>query len=899
MYEDHAGAGDVTAAQIWRAVAARRADEIAVRTPDESVTFCGALTVADRRAGLIAAAVPERSRPVAIDVESDVDSVLSVLAVLCSGHPVIVLDPFLPEARRERILALSGAHLLTADDLRAPLLQNDTAPPNDTASPNNTGHPEHTGHPEDTDHPDSTGIELPVDIGPDDPATLIFTSGSTGEPKGVVHAQRFWVNQATDGRVFLGLGPDDSAATLLPLSFGAGFDCVMMTLLNGAGLLLWDVRRRGVDGLRDWLDEQQATTVHCTPSLLRSWLPDARADTSADQADPGAMRAVDSVRLLTTCGEPVHSGDVDRVRAHLMPGGVFCSWSGSSETGNLAFNRLPANRAHPPGVIAVGTPASDKHVRIVGEDGADLPAGSAGEVVIESAHIALGYHGAPELTAARFTDLGAGRRRYRTGDLGRLDDEGRLHLLGRKDDAVKIRGYLVEPIEVEVAIRALPWTADAVVTADRSAHTLVAHVAVDPDLWSPSPAEIRTEMSKTVPPWMIPRDVVVLAELPRNERGKVDRAALPPPPERVPEPARGLTEADLANLWQEILALDVVGRNEDFVALGGDSLAAATMLRRVADRWLVEIATADFAAEPTIAALGALLDAASETRARTEGVGSITRLRSGTGRPLFIAAGAGSPAAGLLPLVRELAGDYPVYGLQAHGLERRGRADRSIRAAARRAVRDILAVEPAGPYRLCGYSYGGFVMLEAATILAGRGAECESVVLLDPIFEPELLARVTGGAVDPAATAPEREALPDRTGTGEADREPPGPRERVSILWNRALMSALVATAGLVRLPTAVQWTVFWDLGRQQIKRHRPAVYPGSAVVVMADANSGDAATWDRLVAGGPIVVRVSGDHHSMLRPPLVRETAKVLAEAVATGHEGARGEDTQGEDSV
>nr|WP_259064768.1 AMP-binding protein [Gordonia amarae] len=839
--EDRSLATESTFVAGWRRTAAERGDAVAVQTPDESVTYRQALMVVEERALVLGAAVRDRSRPIAVDVESDVESVLSILAVLCSGHPVIVLDPFLPDARRDHILGVSGAYRLTADDLDTPV-------------------------------PD--GVEI-AEPGPDDPAVLIFTSGSTGAPKGVVHGQRAWVNQAADGRAFMGLGPGDRAATLLPLSFGAGFDCLVMTMLNGSRLLLWDVRRRGTDGLRDWLATERATTAHCTPSLLRSWLS---PETSA----------VGSLRLLSTCGESVYRGDVERVRAGLMPDGVFCSWSGSSEAGNLAFNPFPAERELPAGVIPVGTPASDKHVRIVGDDGADVPAGEAGEVIIESAHLALRYHDAPDLTDARFTDLGAGRKRYRTGDLGRFDQLGQLHLLGRGDDAIKIRGYLVEPVEVESAIRALPWTADAVVTADRGQGRLTAYIAVNPGTWSPAPVEIRRELAKMLSPWMIPRDIVVIAELPRTERGKVDRAALPAAPGRTIEPMRGLTEANLEILWLEVLALDAVGRTEDFLALGGDSLAAATLLARVRERWFVDIPTAEFAEEPTIAGLGRLLDEANRERARTDAAGTVVELRGGEGRPMFIAAGAGAPAVSLLPLVRELGGDFPVYGLQAHGLERRGRADRTIRAAARRAIRDIRRIAPDGPYRLAGYSYGGFVMLEAAARLVDGGARCDAVILLDALFEPELLDRICGGRHPELSGAGDRVALPDRTGvtadTSERPNEDPAPADRLAALRSRVLMRTLVATAGLVTLPTATQWTVFWDLGRQLIRRHRPAIYRGPVVLVRAASSPANVAAWSRLVTGGTTVVPVAGDHHSMLRTPLVAETAAAIDAVVTPG---------------
>ncbi|UVF79530.1 AMP-binding protein [Gordonia mangrovi] len=826
----------------WRATADRCADAIAVCSPDGSVTYGEARDHADERGRALAAAVDEPGRPVAVDVESDVDSVLAVLSVLCSGHPVILLDPLLPDERRDHILALSGARRFYPAAIAA-------LPASATPVP---------------------------EPGPLDPSILIFTSGSTGKPKGLIHSQRGWVNQADDGHEFLGLGPGDRMAVLLPIGFGAGVDCLVMGLLNGATLLLWDVRRRTTAGLRDWLDAEAATTAHCTPSLLRSWLGDLDADA-----------ALPALRLLSTCGEPVRGADVTRLRRTLMPSGVFCSWSGSSEMGNLAFHLVGPDRDVPDGVLAVGVPARDKHVRIVDDDGNDVADGQAGEIVVESGHLALGYHNDPELTAARFEALGNGRTRLRTGDLGRLDDTGMLHLMGRRDDAIKVRGYLVEPAEVETALRAMSWTVDAVVSANAARTQLVAHVAVAPDTWTPSPAEVRTALATTLAPWMIPRDVVIMTDLPRNERGKVDRAALPQPERRRdPEPVRGPTESALMHLWCDVLGVPDVGRDEDFISLGGDSLAAATMLAELRERWLVDISTAEFVAAPTIATLAALLDDAHRERVAS---GTISTVRAGSGQPVFLIAGAGSPAASLVPLARRIDGDRKVFGLQAHGLEQRGRADRSIRSAARRAVRDITAAVDNGPYLIGGYSFGAFVAVEAATILRDRGEDCAQVVLIDPVFEPELLHRVCGDVPqgNRAHKATRRllgdrsAALPDRGVTEHAD-DGPTSQPAWQRWWNAVAMRGLVATAGLVRLPTTLQWTVFWDLGRQLIRRHRPTPYAGPVTVIRATTNPDDPGVWKRLATGDLTVATVPGDHHSMMREPLVAETAAAVDRAIS-----------------
>ncbi|WP_049942556.1 alpha/beta fold hydrolase [Gordonia sp. KTR9] len=837
---DGAGVSDLpgvdatqTAAARWRAVAAVRGDAIAIQTPERSITFADAATRVDELARRIVATT-DPDRPVAVEIESDIESVIAMLAVLSSGRPLVLLDPFLPADRLDVVLERSGAQLLNAADAGDPGPQDTVVAPR-----------------------------------PDDPAVLLFTSGSTGTPKGVVLSQKMPVNHARDGRRFLGMRPEDRAVVLLPLSFGGGLDALAMSLLNGSTMLLWDVRRRTTTGLRDWLVAEQATTAHCTPSLLRSWL-----------GELSAADAVDSLRLLSTCGEPAHRADVQQARDTILATGVFCCWAGASEVGNLAFNLFPPTREVEPGAIPVGVPASDKHIRIVDADDNDLPVGTTGEVIVESAHISSGYHRNPEMTAARFSGLPDGRTRYRTGDLGRLDESGELALLGRSDDAIKIRGYLVEPLEVEAALRALAWTTDAVVTANRDEARLTAHVAVDPEKWSPSPAEIRQELGKTLTPWMIPRDIVVLTELPRNERGKVDRAALPPPPARPGhEPPRGMTEMALHRFWCQILGLESIGRNEDFVELGGDSLAAAKMLAEVQHHLQLDVNTAMLAEAPTIAQFAQRIESAARERSANASGATLIPLRKGTGRPIFLVAGAGSLATSLTPVVRALQTDRPVYAIQSRGVEKRGRADHSVRAAARRAIADIRSVQPHGPYQVGGYSLGGFVAMEVAARLTDAGERCDPVVVLDSLFDPALARRVRGekiGILDRLRARrgdTQDTALPDRTGDDPAPAREPLPQRVVK----EVVLAVLVRTAGMVQLPTPVQWVVFFRLGTRMIRRYRPRDYDGPVGVIRARTNPDDPDLWQRMSSGEVTFHDVTGDHISMIRAPHAADTARAI----------------------
>lgn len=825
----------------WRAVCIRHPDAIAISTPEASITYAEAAQRVARDAAAITAHVDTTQQPVAVDIESDIDSVIAMLAVIISGHPLVPLDPFLPPERRAAILRLSGASAYSPADIAA--LATSTEPIADTAGT--------------------------------DPAVLIFTSGSTGRPKGVMLSQQMPGNHAVDGRRFLNLGPGERAAVLLPLSFGGGLDAMSMTLLNGATMMLWDTRRRGSAGLREWLAVANATTVHSTPSLLRSWLGD---NAGGDE--------ISSIRLVSTCGEPAHHTDVALVRDNLHSSAAFCVWAGASEVGNLAFNVIPPQQETPAGPLPAGSPASDKQIRILGDDGQDAQIGTVGEVIVESAHMALGYHNDPSMTRQRFDPLDDGRVRYRTGDLGRIDGCGRLQLIGRSDDAIKIRGYLVEPMEVESAIRALHWATDAVVTADRAAARLVAHVAVNSHAFSPSPAEIRKELSKMLASWMVPQEIVVVETIPRTERGKVDRAALPPPPPRgTPESPRGLTERGLQVLWRQILELDTIGRHDDFISLGGDSLAAATMVTEVREHLHVEVTTAMLAEAPTIAEFAKVIDAAGRARSRKATGATLVQLRQGVGRPLFLVSGAGSLGASMAPLARTIDTDRPVFAIQSRGIEKRARADRSIRQAAARAVADIRSVQPHGPYDIAGYSLGGFIAVEVAAQLARAGESVAEVVVLDSIIGPVLAKRLQRKhsrvalhrLSAPVATT--QDVLPERTGQINA----PPPMPLPARIAQQATLRALVHVSGLVQLPTALQWVVFFNLGTRMIQRHRPSPFTGPIHVLRSRTNTDDGTLWQRFTTGAVRFSDIEAEHTSVIRVPHTATAARVIESSLIT----------------
>jgi thioesterase domain-containing protein/acyl carrier protein len=482
-----------------------------------------------------------------------------------------------------------------------------------------------------------------------------------------------------------------------------------------------------------------------------------------------------------------------------------------------------------------------------------------GLLAVTSAYLSAGYWGDPAATAEKFQPLADGRVRYRTGDRARIDAHGVLHVLGRADDSVKIRGYLVEPGEVEASLLALPQVHDAVVRAvtdGGGAPRLVAWVVPEPEQRTASPALLRAGVARALPEWMVPRNFVVLDALPRTERGKVDVQSLPPVPDR-PDPAPLTTDAEraLERIWAPLLHLERVGRDESFTALGGDSLAVEEMLTAVQSRLGVSLTSGDLAEHPTLGELAAVIAVNSGGRAPARASGLVVLRPTGSRPPLFCLAGAGGPAASFEPLAGALGPDQPVYGLQVHGLENRGIPDWTVARTARRYARLIEQVAPEGPVLLAGHSLGGLLALATAHLLQKRGREVLEVFLLDTYLPLPVRGEDAPRQVGPTTAPISRRQL-----------------------W---LTRFRVVTAGLVRHPPELQKEVFHQHGARIARYHRPIPWPGRSVLVLSSENEDEATWWEPLLPGRRVIERVRADHVAMLRRPFVDEIAELVTREV------------------
>jgi len=810
-----------TIGQRLREVARARGSAVAVTGPDGEFDYATFIDLVDRYA-----AVAPTDKPVlAIWMDGTADCVARMFGVILAGRLALPLDPMLPADRIEQILGLSGAERF------------DQPPAPEPASP------------------------VDASIAGEDPAVVIYTSGSTGAPKGCVHNHETWLNQAYVGVMTHDQRPGSRNAMVLPLCYGGGLDVVFFSLLTGASLHVRDPRLVGMTDFESWLRAERITALHTTPSLLKAIL---------DRVDA----LPESVRIVTSGGEPVPWSLVDRVRQAAEGPVDFVVFAGASEAGSLFSYRVRADEAAPrEGQMPAGYPVPNRDVFIVAEDERPLPNGAVGLLRVRSRYLASGYLGDPDRTAQTWRPLPDGRREFRASDLARMDDDGRVHLLGRADSAVKVRGYLVAPSEIESALLVTDGVAEAVVTA--GGDELNAYVAAERRDQPVTPAGIRRSLIRHLPTWMVPSRIVVMDRLPRNERGKVDRRALPPSEPAPIVAPRTPTERVLADLWSEVLSIDELSVHDDFWQLGADSLATEEMLAAVQSATGIPVRSSTIVEAPTVAELAAVIDG---HRPDSEGLPrTAVRLRRGANGDssasdpvLHLFAGGGAPALSMLPLVAAMETDLPAYGYQASGYESRGMPDFRLESVVSRHLQVISGASAHRPTVLIGHSFGGFLALAAARRLVDAGHPVPLVVLLDPILSQRVIDRAGLDAGHPSDRPVMR---PD--GPGPAAPTPPF-AERMRIHLRQL-------GQGWRRWSPTMRNDVFWEASLRMVNRHVLRPWSGRTLLFTAPDNPNDLSWWDEILTGPHEHIAVDGGHTSILRPPFNAVIAERLDRELRT----------------
>ena len=592
------------------------------------------------RARAVAQALQARGvRPedrVGIHQERSLDLVVSMLGVLMAGAAFVPLDPELPPQRLAFMMQDSGLKVvLTHDRLLAampavagvtPLLLEHIFPPASTAQadavPSASLAQAGAAQPA---SPAQAGGPLPVDAAADSGASwqapalhgnqlayVIYTSGSTGQPKGVgVNHRGLATCMAWMQRVY-GLGDDDTVLHKAPIGFDVSCWEIFWPLSAGIRLAIAQPGdHRDPQRIFDLIERHRITTLNFVPQMLQLFL------SRPDAAGTGLRHVM--------CGGEAISARVQSEAVQKLGAGVLQNLYGPTETTIHVTRWTCQDDGRTP--VPIGRPIDATQAHVLDAALNRVPAGVAGELYIGGDLLARGYINQPALTAERFVAnpfVQVGSRLYRTGDLVRWNEAGQLEYLGRIDEQIKIRGFRVELGEVEAQLLRQPGVREAVVVARETPQgtQLVGYVSGDAADAARAAgagqgrtldgATLRLALGAVLPDYMVPSVIVVLAALPLNANGKIDRRALPAPvfdTGDTYEAPQGELEQKLAQIWAGVLGISRPDRQKNFFELGGHSLLLATLHQRIQDELNVRVGLVDLFQFPTIQAQAAHLSA--------------------------------------------------------------------------------------------------------------------------------------------------------------------------------------------------------------------------------------------------------------------------------------------------
>ncbi len=896
-----AAGGESTVLDRFEDVAARAPDAPAAIFDDERLTY-GDL---DRRAARLARHLRRlgvgAGQPVAICMARSLDLVVGILGIMKAGGAYVPLDPGYPRERLDFVMQdtrapvlLTHERLVSSLHLRAPRIVCLDAQAEVAQIIRET--------------------EGPLDLRPagGDPAYVIYTSGSTGRPKGVLvtHGN---LAHSTAARLNVYREPVSSFLLLPSVAFDSSVAGIFWTLCTGGTL---DLPRENFhedpERLPDLIVRRRVSHWLSVPSLYGYLLEQARPEDLvslrvvivAGETCPPELVSMHRDRLPDTC----LFNEYGPTEATVWSAVYECAGP-AGDGGNARDGMEDRSRSVP-----IGRPIPGARIYLLDREMEPVPIGVPGELFVGGAGVARGYLHRPGLSAEVFPpdpwSHDPGARLYRTGDLARFLPDGNLEFLGRADDQVKVRGYRIEPGEIEAVLGEHTYIQESAVVVQEPTpgdRRLVAFVVPEPGEVVLT-GDLRAFLKRKLPPYMVPSAIVPLDALPRTPNGKVDRCALqampvvragqaaPQPAGRLlaqtgRDPARGRgapafapprddVERRLAAIWEEVLNVRPIGVDESFFDLGGHSLLTVRLMARVEGEFGKRLPLPLLFRGGTIAALADNLRREAEPVVRPP----LVALSGAGGKPPFYCV---HPIGGTVwcygALARHLGTDRPFYALEAPGLHGDGTTQATVEALAVSYLDALREHQPRGPYFLGGWSFGGVVAYEIACRLARIGERVELLALIDsrapgslpasasPVHGSTLvamLARELGGAPG-GANRPNPWADADGS-TGDAPIDHLVERAKAS-----GLLPAEIGPADIRRLVAVLRNNL------NALRGYLPGGFPGRVTLYRAaeatEFHPDPTFGWRTLAAQGVEVHEVPGDHYSMVREPHVR----VLAERI------------------
>jgi amino acid adenylation domain-containing protein len=559
-------------------------NKTAVKTTRESLTYVQLNRLSNNIARTILDKYGDRNEPIVLVMEPSVLLIASILGILKSGKIYVPLDPIQPRQRNEEALLDSTAELVLTDTLNLAYASDLATKKNcvfNLTELDNTVPTENIG----------------LSVDPDRLAYMFYTSGTTGKPKGIVDSHRNVLHNVMRYTNNLCISATDRLTLLQSFSFSGSVSSLFCALLNGATSFPFNLQREGSDRLAAWLNQEEITVYHSVPSIFRL-IADGKYQ-------------YPRLRVIRLEGDQASPGDMQLYKKYFPDTCILVNGLGATECGIVRQYFFNKNTPVPDSLVPIGYSIEDMEIMLFDESKRVIGEKPVGEIVVRSHYLAPGYWRRPDLTENVFW-IGAedtGKRYFRTGDIGRLQPDGCLEYLGRKNFHMKIRGQWVDIPEIEKVLFSFGAFKDVIVTAIDEPDfepRLVAYLVPRVKPGAKVDA-IRQYLSQYLPAHMIPTSFVLLDALPLNSFGKVDRGALQTPGQDRPDLSEPYIDPQnfvqflVRQIWEEVLQVRPIGINDNFFDLGGNSLLATQVIPRVISTFRTKVSLISLFKAPTVA----------------------------------------------------------------------------------------------------------------------------------------------------------------------------------------------------------------------------------------------------------------------------------------------------------
>jgi amino acid adenylation domain-containing protein len=825
---------------------------------------------------------------VGILLERSLDMLVALLGVLKAGGAYLPLDPASPPDRLAFIVADSAAPVLVT---QSSLIDKVPACATHTLCIDGDWLQSARAN-GDEDPRDANPVS---NVGLDHLAYVIYTSGSTGKPKGAQVTHRNVARLFTSTADWFGFDAHDVWTLYHSFAFDFSVWEIWGALLYGGRVVVVPyLVARAPDEFLQLLVQEGVTVLNQTPSAFRVLM-----QAEARSPEPAAL----ALRYIIFGGEQLDPQSLkpwfDRHGDHRPQ--LINMYGITETTVHVTYRPLTRHDLASPCSV-IGAPIPDLEIHILDPHLQPLPLGVAGEMYVGGAGVARGYLNRAELTAQKFIEPALGTatpaRLYRTGDLARQLTNGDIEYIGRIDNQVKVRGFRIELGEIETVLAQHAQVHEAVVRVQKQ-HAgdvrLVAYV-----VGTVEAAELRQHLLQKLPAYMVPAAFVHLPQLPLTNNGKIDYAALPSvvcsDGRREPVGARDDTEAQLVQVWQQVLNVAPVGIHDNFFELGGHSLLAVALMEHIERCFARRLPIATLFRQPTIEQLAVLLRG---QQAAATWSPLVPIRATGALSPFFCVAGGGGNVLYFQALAQALGADQPFYGLQAAGLDGAVAPLTRIEDMAQANIAALRSVQAQGPYLLGGHCFGGVVAFEMAQQLQRAGQSVALVAIMDipapsgrssaaSLDDTAWLVRIAAGIeeVSGKQLALSYEVLATRNAEAQLQLL----MERLQQVGFLPAQASLEHVRGLVEVSKAN----LHALAQFQPREVRPvpiallraaAEHPDYAYGSECVIRERDALGWE-CHAHGPVAIEVvPGNHLTMLIEPHVPVLAQRLAAQLRAAH--------------